>query len=136
MLIEGGSGVERTLPEMAGLSEAHYEPVVWKNPDDLADCVEALFALFRQICKEYPGAHIVANYTGGTKTMSAALVVGAVLLGWELQLNVGVRPFGGQNLFHLLDKSSALSSSVFSDSLHNGVRTSTLPFQSCGRTGR
>jgi len=92
VLVEGGPGVERTLPEVAGLSEAHYELVVWENPDDLAGCVEALFGLHRLVRTRFPGAHVVANYTGGTKTMSAALVIGAVLLGWELQLNVGVRP--------------------------------------------
>ncbi|ACY49719.1 TIGR02710 family CRISPR-associated CARF protein [Rhodothermus marinus] len=90
-LVEGGEGIMQRLPDMAGLERSRYDVMVWKDPDDLAGCVAALFELYRQIRREYPGARIAANYTGGTKTMSAALVIGAVLLGWELQLNVGVR---------------------------------------------
>ncbi|BBM69640.1 TIGR02710 family CRISPR-associated protein [Rhodothermus marinus] len=85
------AGDAPNIPRAAGLPATHYAVEVWSDPDDLAGCVSALFALHRRIRSRFPEARVVANYTGGTKTMSAALVIGAVLLGWELQLNVGVR---------------------------------------------
>ncbi len=91
VLVEGGEGGNRSIPEAAGLAASRYEVVVWEDPDDLAQCVATLFSLQRRIRQRFPAARVVANYTGGTKTMSAALVIGAMLLRWELQLNVGVR---------------------------------------------
>ncbi|SHL09845.1 CRISPR-associated protein [Rhodothermus profundi] len=91
VLVEGDEATDPSIPKAARLESSRYEVTIWKDPDDLTQCVASLFALQRRIRKRFPGARVVANYTGGTKTMSAALVIGAVLLGWELQLNVGVR---------------------------------------------
>ncbi|MDQ7039533.1 MAG: TIGR02710 family CRISPR-associated CARF protein [Rhodothermus sp.] len=91
VLVEGGEAKDQSIPKAAGLAASRYEVVVWEDPDDLAQCVAALFALQRRLRRRFPEARMVANYTGGTKTMSAALVIGAMLLRWELQLNVGVR---------------------------------------------
>lgn len=70
----------------AGFPEAQAatEPVV--KPDDFLDVW--------QVCERIAAAaegRVIANYTGGTKTMSAALAAFALLHDWELQAQVARR---------------------------------------------
>lgn len=80
---KGHSILKRT-----GLSSETYEIITLPSPDDLEDCFKRMF----EALKEHEDAlERVADYTGGTKTMSAALVVAALLQGWTLSLVGGER---------------------------------------------
>lgn len=75
-----------------GLNREHYEIITVENPDDLDACYQKLIELTEKIniiCKD---CQVIANYTGGTKTMSAAMaLVGIITEQWDLSLNVGDR---------------------------------------------
>jgi CRISPR-associated protein (TIGR02710 family) len=76
------------IPIQAGLVDGHWETleVPADDPDRaFQTIVERLRALARD------GGHIVADYTGGTKSMSAALFLAALDAGAELQLVTGRR---------------------------------------------
>jgi CRISPR-associated protein (TIGR02710 family) len=79
------------IPKQAGLAEAQYE-VVCTVADDLdrvfLDCSLAI----EKITQNIPDAKIFADYTGGTKSMSAGLVMAALdNPDIELQLVTGSR---------------------------------------------
>ena len=77
-----------SIIKRTGLSADAYEIITLPNPDDFADC----FCRMVEAMKEHAAAgERLADYTGGTKTMSAALVVAALLLGWSLSLVTGER---------------------------------------------
>ncbi len=89
-----GKQAEEPIAIQASLDPGVYEKILLREEeiDDLAACYSRLQNdLARQISGEFLEAHVVANYTGGTKTMSAALVALALAHGWELQLNHGPR---------------------------------------------
>jgi len=75
-----------------GLNREHYEIITVENPDDLDACYQKLIELTEKIkilCKD---CQVIANYTGGTKTMSTAMaLVGIMTEQWDLSLNVGDR---------------------------------------------
>lgn len=84
-----GSDVE--IPKI--LSELQWkgpDPIVetTDRPDDLGSIWEACVRLHDRLPND---ARIIANYTGGSKSMSAALVSFALRRGWELQLQVARR---------------------------------------------
>lgn len=62
---------------LTGLSPEHYEVLTLADPDDLVRCYEALVACFADLRRRFPGAELLADYTAGTKSMSAALVLAA-----------------------------------------------------------
>lgn len=71
-----------------GLSGEAYEVIPLPNPDDFGDC----FRRIHEALREHPAAgERLADYTGGTKTMTAALATAALLLGWSLSVVVGAR---------------------------------------------
>jgi CRISPR-associated protein (TIGR02710 family) len=79
------------IPAQTGLAEAAYE-VRLTPADDLdavyRDCRSALLELQQR----HPTARLIADYTGGTKTMSAGLVAAALEIeGVELQVVTGNR---------------------------------------------
>ena len=75
-----------------GLSEDKYGIISVDDPDDLNLCYSKLVSLSTSIKKIYPEAQIIANYTGGTKTMSVAMaLVGIMTEEWDLSLNKGPR---------------------------------------------
>lgn len=81
----------RNIPAQAGLTADQYE-VVLTQPDNLdriyLDCITAIDGISRR----FPDARIVADYTGGTKSMSAGLVMSVVESpGIDLQLVTGSR---------------------------------------------
>ncbi|MGQ9533198.1 MAG: TIGR02710 family CRISPR-associated CARF protein [Desulfotomaculales bacterium] len=76
-----------------GLAPDAYEKVEVEDPDDLATCYRALVEAEGEIARRFgPDAEVIANYTGGTKTMSVALALLAVLRErWDLSVNKGPR---------------------------------------------
>ncbi len=63
---------------LAGLSPEQYEVLALPDPDDLVRCYEALLARFSELRQRFPTAEFLADYTAGTKSMSAALVLAAL----------------------------------------------------------
>ncbi len=91
-------GDELRLPSIVAqtrLAESDYKTVLVDDPDALNECYEACCRVEKEIHTEAEqSGHrplIIANYTGGTKTMSAALLLYSVHRGWELKCNVGPR---------------------------------------------
>lgn len=76
------------IPKRAGLNPEAYEIITLPNPDDFADC---LGRMSEALSEHSEAVERLADYTGGTKTMSAALVVAALLHGWNLSVVTGER---------------------------------------------
>ncbi|HHY39323.1 MAG TPA: TIGR02710 family CRISPR-associated protein [Clostridia bacterium] len=76
-----------------GLPTGTYEKVEVEDPDDLTACYSSLQHVDKSITARFgPHTEVIANYTGGTKTMSVALALLAVLKErWELSVNKGPR---------------------------------------------
>jgi CRISPR-associated protein (TIGR02710 family) len=82
----------RAIVFQAGLAKEQYEIVTVDNPDDLNACYQKLLELAGRIKEGHGDCQIIANYTGGTKTMSAAMaLVGVMTEQWDLSLNIGPR---------------------------------------------
>lgn len=85
------------IAKRVGIESAIYAIIRIADPDRLEEVVAACHRVVEDARKRWPGEHyhVVANYTGGTKTMSLGL--GSVALqmmwsqpkdmDWELQLN-------------------------------------------------
>jgi hypothetical protein len=87
-----GNPKGKAIISQAGLSEDEYEIVSVNDPDDLNLCYSTLMRISKLIREIYPEAQIIANYTGGTKTMSVAMaLVGIITEEWDLSLNKGPR---------------------------------------------
>lgn len=88
-----GIGPGESICRRLGLTAERYEKVEVADPDDLSLCYQALVNLEAGIRERFGSdAEVVANYTGGTKTMSLALGLFAVLRErWDLSINRGPR---------------------------------------------
>ena len=84
--------LDMSIVAQTGLSRDHYSKWTLEDPDNLGICYQRLKEL-RGTIRETFGreSHVVANYTGGTKTMSVALSMAALARRWELQVNRGPR---------------------------------------------
>lgn len=85
------TGSDEEIPKI--LSEIAWSgppPIVetTDRPDELGALWEACARIHRRLP---PDAKVIANYTGGSKSMSAALVSFALRAGWELQLQSAKR---------------------------------------------
>ena len=104
----------KSIVFQTGLEAHQYRIWTVSDPDDLTECYTKLKEISEEICSRFPGENeIVANYTGGTKTMSVALAYSACLnRDWKLALNVGPRTdvvkVRGHDVFITLDKSIAI----------------------------
>lgn len=79
------------IPAQAGLEAGRYR-VERVSADDLDGAFASICRSIAQLAAEFPEARIVADYTGGTKTMTAALVAAALESERaELQLVTGSR---------------------------------------------
>lgn len=90
---KGGVLVEKlpNIPTQAGLSEDRTT-VAEVPADDLDEAVAAMLKAIAELRERLPDAAFIADYTGGTKTMTAALVIAALeSQGVELQLVTGTR---------------------------------------------
>ncbi len=80
------------IPTQTGLSEGRFE-VRLVPPDDLDRAVTLMDEAIEDLKRRFSGSRIVADYTGGTKTMTAALVISALEHNdVELRLVSGARP--------------------------------------------
>lgn len=88
-----GNPKGKAIVFQAGLPKEKYEIVEIEDPDNLDECYLKLIKLGEKIREKYPeGSQVIANYTGGTKTMSVALgLVGVMTQNWDLSLNKGPR---------------------------------------------
>jgi len=69
------------IPTQLGLGDsfqAERDLVLIQEPDNLSECYSKIILKIGDIEKEEPNCQIVADYTGGTKTMSIALAIAAV----------------------------------------------------------
>ncbi|WP_026735588.1 hypothetical protein [Fischerella sp. PCC 9605] len=89
----GTEVIERlpNIPIQVGLG-GRFQPetdlIVVQNPDDLSECYLKTYQRIRQLQKGSPGCEILADYTSGTKTLSAALVLAAVDCGIPVYLTI------------------------------------------------
>ncbi len=80
------------IPTQAGLPDDRFT-VEEVSADDLDQAFFAMRAAIGKLTDRFPDARFVADYTGGTKTMTAALVCTALESdAIELQLVTGARP--------------------------------------------
>ena len=77
--------------EQVALAPGAYEIHELADPDDLDQCYATMVSVLSQAREQHPGAKLLADYTGGTKTMSAALVVAALNQQVELVMMRGAR---------------------------------------------
>ena len=75
----------------AHLRKDQYKIHIVEDPDDLDACYTDLNAVLAGLKESYPRARILADYTGGTKSLSSALVVAALNQQVELVLIRGKR---------------------------------------------
>ena len=75
-----------------GLSAQQYRVVEVPDPDAFPEIYASCRNALRELMEEFPGAHCIADYTGGSKTMSVGLVLAALECGWQLSLVRGQRP--------------------------------------------
>lgn len=74
------------------IGQIPHRVVLLDDPDDFINCFKAISQIGEQIQRDYEDAEVIANYTGGTKTMTAALAVASMMnFDWELQFNKGPR---------------------------------------------
>ncbi len=67
------------IPTQARLGEEQYSLSVYDaDPDDLSQCYDRIAGLIQEIRRQDPDARIYCDYTGGTKSMSAALAMAAL----------------------------------------------------------
>ncbi|MEW6750621.1 MAG: TIGR02710 family CRISPR-associated CARF protein [Candidatus Latescibacterota bacterium] len=65
------------IPTQVGLPAEAFE-IVLVPTDDLDGAVAAIRTALAGLRQRFPGARLVADYTGGTKTMTAALIIEAL----------------------------------------------------------
>lgn len=73
----------------AGMDEAQTEVHVISNVDDLGEVFATCAAVIRD--EQRAGRRVMADYTGGTKSMSSGLAFAATALAVELYVTTGVR---------------------------------------------
>ncbi|MGI6387341.1 MAG: TIGR02710 family CRISPR-associated CARF protein [Desulfomonilia bacterium] len=83
----------KSIVTQARLDADHYGVVTVDDPDDLNECMQVLKKLGKTIESRHgPDCRIIANYTGGTKTMSLAMgLIGILSEQWDLSINRGPR---------------------------------------------
>lgn len=82
------------IPTQVGMSEKMQpdtDLVILTNPDDLAECYQKIAAKIHELQQISPLPTIKADYTGGTKTMTASLVIAAIDYQVGLLLTTGDR---------------------------------------------
>lgn len=92
-VIRGGQVVEKlpNIPTQLNLNNFNPETdLILVDPDDLQKAYDAIRLVMYPLAQE-PDVVVEADYTGGTKTMSAALVLAALDSDVELHLTTGQR---------------------------------------------
>lgn len=87
----GASPSLPNIPALAGLSVDQFQ-ICTVPADDIDVSFTAIRAAMLELRSRFPGAQIIADYTGGTKSMTAALVIAALENDdIDLQLVTGAR---------------------------------------------
>lgn len=89
-----GREPEDSKPSIAaqtGLKESQFEIHPIADPDSLQACYSVTRSALTKAMQQYPNSRYVADYTGGTKTMSVALAMAALESNWDLSLVKGAR---------------------------------------------
>jgi CRISPR-associated protein (TIGR02710 family) len=89
-MVEQAVGALPPIPAQAGLDPARWEVAI-VPPDDPDAAFAVLVDKLGALARDMAGAEIVADFTGGTKSMSAALTLAALDAGLALQLVTGER---------------------------------------------
>ncbi len=79
--IPGSHGSHRLVQDIfrqTGLPDGSYEIGQIEYFDDLQECYRRSRDALLRLHKEHPDARVLANYTGGTKSMTAGLALAAV----------------------------------------------------------
>lgn len=85
---------QQAIAARAGVAAGMYEVVSVADPDDFREVIAACGRIAEAIAARFPDedVEVIANYTGGTKTMTAALVAFALRQpAWVCQANVAAR---------------------------------------------
>ncbi|KYC43949.1 hypothetical protein WA1_02035 [Scytonema hofmannii PCC 7110] len=91
----GAEVIERlpNIPTQVGLGD-RFQPqrdlILVQNPDDLGECYSKIRDRISSLQQE-SSHEIMADYTGGTKSLSAALVMAAIDCGISLYLTIAAR---------------------------------------------
>ncbi|GAA6619740.1 hypothetical protein [Scytonema sp. NUACC26] len=91
----GAEVIERlpNIPTQVGLGD-RFQPqrdlILVQNPDDLGECYSKIRDRIRNLQQE-SSHEIMADYTGGTKTLSAAMVMAAIDCEISLYLTIAAR---------------------------------------------
>jgi hypothetical protein len=80
-----------SIVQQVGLESSQYTIREIAEPDSLQECYAVVQSILREARQEFLGARYVADYTGGTKTMSVALAMAGLEADWELSLVKGAR---------------------------------------------
>jgi CRISPR-associated protein (TIGR02710 family) len=82
---------EPSIVAQLDLLPDRYRIVELEEPDDLAYIYTRCYDVLRELAVEHPQAHYIADYTGGTKSMSVGLALAALESGWSFSLVKGMR---------------------------------------------
>lgn len=96
-----------------------YTIIELDDPDSFVNCYETMRQSLQEYQRKYPDARLIADYTGGTKTMGATLVLAALEAGWQISLVKGTRA----DLVQVLD-GSEMAGLVNSWDVHVQLRVS------------
>lgn len=81
-----------SIVKQTGLTKDQYTIRELDDPDSLQDCYAVAQAALSEAALRFPNQQqYVADYTGGTKTMSVALVMAALEANWQVSLVKGAR---------------------------------------------
>jgi CRISPR-associated protein (TIGR02710 family) len=67
-----------TQARIENIFQKNRDLVLIQNPDDLSECYRLIAEKIRNLQQEFSDNEILADYTGGTKTMSVALAIAAL----------------------------------------------------------
>lgn len=115
-----GDTAAPSIIAQTSLPEGSYSIFQMEHPDDLAESYREVKSELARQCTLRTGWRRIADYTGGTKTMSAALVLAALESAWELSLVVGHRPdlvrvANGTELASVLSTAEVYASQVLAE---------------------
>jgi len=82
------------IPTQLDLGErfqANRDLILVKEPDDLGECYLTITSCIQKIQQELPDAQIMADYTGGTKSMSIGLAMSSIDYQVTLYVTTNVR---------------------------------------------
>ena len=80
-----------SIVEQTSLTDDKYTLIELDEPDALDVCFIRIYEGLKEQMSQRAGWRKIADYTGGTKTMTAALVLVALELGWEVSVVKGNR---------------------------------------------